>query len=142
MFPNKLIIAFVAGIAILGGSFMYGYKAGGNSVRADAAIAVQAAVKKARAEEQVNQGKVNELAKAQYDELFNINNDLNDNLNRLRNRPSRRNVPDNPETFCQGASGADLSKPDAEFLTRLAARADTLRTALKACYQYADTVSH
>ena len=138
MIPYKIIGV----IAVIGITAYFSYQAGGDSVRADAADAVQDAVKKARKEEQAKQEKVNELAQAQYNELSDINSDLNANLIRLRNRPSRRNVSDSTETACKGANGADLSAQDAEFLTRESARGDRLRTALKACYEYADTVSN
>lgn len=40
---------------------------------------------------------------------------------------------------CGGATGAGLSRPDAAFLEREAARANTLRAALRQCYaQYRD----
>lgn len=137
MIPYKIIGV----IAVIGITAYFSYQAGGDAVRADAAAGVQEAVKKARKEEQANQEKVNELAQTQYNELSDINNNLNANLIRLRNRPSRRNVSDSTKTTCKGANGADLSAQDAEFLTRESARGDRLRTALKTCYDYADTVS-
>ena len=54
----------------------------------------------------------------------------------VRNRPDR--VPgttDAPRTACAGATGAELSGPDAVFLVGLAARADELRAELGACQQ-------
>jgi len=101
---------------------------------------VQKAVKKARADEQKKQEKINATIQKQYDEQAAINDRLNDDLNRLRKRPDRRHVPDNTDATCQGATGAELSRQDSNFLTREAARADRLRTALKTCYTYADTV--
>lgn len=51
----------------------------------------------------------------------------------LRERPERG--PDVPgaAATCRGASGAELSRPDSEFLEREAARADELRAALGQC---------
>ena len=118
--------------------FIYG--AGQDDIRADMAETVQKAVKKARADEQKKQEKINATIQKQYDEQAAINDRLNDDLNRLRKRPDRRHVPDNTDATCQGATGAELSRQDSNFLTREAARADRLRTALKTCYTYADTV--
>jgi len=39
---------------------------------------------------------------------------------------------------CKGSTGAELSRPDAEFLTGFAARADTVRAALSQCYAQYD----
>lgn len=57
----------------------------------------------------------------------------------LQNRPDRKpaatgSVP-SAAPACQGATGAELSRPDGEFLAREAARADELRAALGACYR-------
>lgn len=69
-------------------------------------------------------------------------------LAELRKRPSRGsggvNVPASPASAAPAASctGAGLFRDDSEFLTRrVAAGADTLRLALKKCYQdYDDAV--
>jgi len=141
MLPNKLLIAVGLALGLIIGAYFYGYSAGGDSVRAAAAVEAQKAVKKARKEEQALQEKVNEQAQKQFDDLSDIASNLNaDNL-RLRDRANRRRVPKSGEASCEGSSGADLSGADARFLVREAARADTLRTALKSCYRYADTVS-
>lgn len=59
-------------------------------------------------------------------------------LDRLRKRPERIKVI--PST-CAGTTGAELSGPDAGFLAIEAARADTLRAALGACYKHVDAVT-
>lgn len=60
-------------------------------------------------------------------------------LNGLRDRPERH-LPDDSRANCAGASGAELSRQDAGFLVREAARAERLQAALDACYKYADTL--
>lgn len=60
-------------------------------------------------------------------------------LNSLRDRPERH-LPNDPGANCKGATGAELSRPDAVFLTRLAARGDRLQSALDACYKHVDTL--
>jgi hypothetical protein len=73
-----------------------------------------------------------------YDkQLKKINTDLNDALDRLRDRPERVS---RPTGTCEGSSGKELSRPDAEFLTRLAAEADKLVTDLQICYKQYDEV--
>lgn len=49
----------------------------------------------------------------------------------LRSRPER--LPDTAKAACAGSSGAELSRPDAEAFTGLAADADEVRTQLDAC---------
>jgi hypothetical protein len=61
----------------------------------------------------------------------------------LQQRPQRTPSPSQAaQCPCDGqaASGADLSRQDAEFLVREAARADGLREALDACYKQYDAV--
>lgn len=71
------------------------------------------------------------------DEIRAIRDRLDVALDRLRKRPER---PATPSATCSGASGSELSGPDATFLEREAARADTLRAALRACYDYTDAL--
>lgn len=119
--------------------FIYG--AGQDSIVAGMAETVQTAVKAARADEQLKQDKINTIAQEQYDEIAIINNRLNTDLDKLRNRPNRRHLPESARANCKGVTGAELSSEDGRFLVREAARADRFRTALKACYRYADSVT-
>lgn len=62
----------------------------------------------------------------------------------LQNRPDRKpaatgGVPSTAPA-CQGATGAELSRPDGEFLAGLAQRADEQRAALSACYKAYDSL--
>ena len=75
---------------------------------------------------------------AQADEVAGINARLADALERVRKRPER--LPEPARATCEGATGSELSRPDATFLEREAARADEQRAALSACYQWINTV--
>ena len=116
------------------------YDSGFNAATASMLKAVNKAVEVSREDEQIKQGEVNEAAKIQYDKINSINARLNNDLDRLRKRPSRKPITDNTKSNCTGVSGKSLSSEDAGFLTREAARADRHRTALETCYTYADTV--
>lgn len=65
-------------------------------------------------------------------------------LDSLRQRPPRASSSGKPSggspCDCQGTTGASLSREDAGFLVREAARADRLREALDACYKQYDEV--
>lgn len=84
------------------------------------------------------QGVVNDAVQTFIDNMAGVNAGLSADLEWLRNRPARRLQA--AEVDCKGGTGAELSGPDAGFLAREAARADTLRNALKACYSYADAL--
>lgn len=98
------------------------------------------------AQEQADQAKAKAWAleitaqRSKHDEdLRAINTRLADALERLRKRPER--MPEPARAACQGATGAELSGPDAIAFVRLAARADELRAALGECQAWAETVS-
>lgn len=65
-------------------------------------------------------------------------------LSSLQNRPDRKPAPAGgvreAAPACSGSTGAELSRPDAEFLAREAARADELRAALSSCYAAYDSL--
>lgn len=66
-------------------------------------------------------------------EITIIRSQLDAALVGLRERPLRgANVPGTPDT-CPPATGAQLSREDAEFLAREAERADVVVAGLKAC---------
>ena len=136
---NLVKIGIITALLVVVGWFSYQY--GQDSIRADMAEAVKVATDKARKEEQTKQEKVNEIAQQQHNHLKSINDQLVVDLGKLHNRSNKRHLPKDNKATCKSATGANLSSPDAGFLIREAARADQLRTALKACYQYADTVS-
>ena len=72
-------------------------------------------------------------------EIKAINTKLQSALSELRQRQERPSSADTTRD-CKGTTGAELSRQDAEFLAREAARADQLRSALGMCYQQYDTV--
>jgi hypothetical protein len=72
--------------------------------------------------------------------LRTVNARLADALVRLRKRPER--MPEPARQACEGATGGELSGPDAEVLSRIAAEADGQRAALSECYSWVDAVKH
>ena len=99
------------------------------------------ATQEARAKEQMWQGVVNETAKNYEIKMAGVRRNLDTALDSLRDRPERAvDLPDHPRTDCAGATGAELSRTDAEFLAREAARADQHRAGLDACYAWADAI--
>lgn len=92
-----------------------------------------------REKEHQLQEKTNVAIRKQTADLEATNARLQSQLIGLRNRPNRPVIlPSVPRPGCEGATGAELSKPDAEFLVREAARADAIRAGLSACYAVID----
>ena len=63
----------------------------------------------------------------------NLNGRLNAALSELQQRPSRSVNSPTDTASCSGATGANLSKEDAEFLVRESTRADTVVEHLNYC---------
>ena len=63
----------------------------------------------------------------------NLNGRLNAALSELQQRPSRSTSSPTDTASCSGATGANLSKEDAEFLVRESTRADTVVEQLNYC---------
>jgi hypothetical protein len=78
-----------------------------------------------------------QITKAKDAKIASINSRYITALGELRKRPERR-AADTPA--CQGATGAELSGPDAGFLEGEAARAEILRAELGACYDKYDSL--
>lgn len=93
------------------------------------------ALLQAKAKQDQLQKQSEQTERAKNEQIRAVNNRLANALGELRHRSSR--MPDTAQN-CKGASGSELSKPDAEFLIREAARADQLRAALNACYSHSE----
>lgn len=95
-----------------------------------------AAQTQAREKEQSLTNKADLLRKDKDVQITNIRSKLDAALVELRKRKERpavvREVPGTPAA-CDGASGAELFREDAEFLRREAARADEIAVKLNAC---------
>jgi hypothetical protein len=78
------------------------------------------------------------------DEIAKVRTTAAADIARLQNRPDRKpiaagGVPQ-AAAACAGSTGAELSRPDAEFSLGLATRADEQRAALSACYKAYDAI--
>lgn len=133
------LIAPVAGaliaVAALGGSYFKGRSDANGAWEAKAAESQIEAMKT----EAEWTGALDRVRKQHEEEKSLVQSRLNIALNGLRDRPAVR-LPEAARAACAGATGAELSRPDAIVLTRLAARADTIRADLEACRSYIDTV--
>lgn len=108
------------------------------SLKTEAAEKEAAAASKALDQTRKIRNETQRIIDRQRDEIATLNLGLDRTLSQLRDRPAR--LP-SPASDCKGTTGAELSRADAEFLVREAARADRLRSALKSCYEVRDAYS-
>ena len=100
----------------------------------------RAAIENAIAIERSNQEKANAAIRQQSADQAAINTRLRADLASLRHRTERAtDLSAVSSTRCAGATGAELSRSDAEFLVGEAARADEIRAGLAACYAVIDS---
>jgi len=85
-----------------------------------------------------HQATADKIEKDKNDQINAINNRLANALVELRNRPSRPKSEATNASTC--GTGATLYAEDGSFLIGEAARADTLRSALQACYEQYDSL--
>lgn len=97
----------------------------------------------AREREQVMVSSADKIRKEKDAKIASLNTRLGTALSSLSERPQRPpSSSQGAPASCigAGATGAQLSREDAEFLVREAARADSLRLALGQCYKQYDAV--
>lgn len=70
--------------------------------------------------------------------LVNVQSKLDAANRELLSRPDRPGATDTTRSGCTGASGAELSRPDAAFLTGYAASAAAIQSSLAACWDELD----
>ncbi len=138
---NRYLIGAVVLITYSAGLWFHGNHHGRQTAELQTAHAWLDAAEQARQVEREQQEKVNDSLRQQYQDQLAISAGLAADLERLQRRPARTGLPEPARTDCPPATGADLSREDASFLVREAARADQLRTALGACYDYADAIA-
>ena len=134
----------IAALALAGGMFASGWMVNGwrwdskyLSLQKAHAEAIVEANRQARRQEQILQAKADTQLVSKNAEIQTIRSQRDRALNELRKRPSRVPVPNAPGA-AKGATGAELSREDAGFLTREAARADALIAELNYCYRMYD----
>ena len=132
--PYVLIGAVVALAISFGSGFGLGHKL--ERAKFDAYKLEQSEI--TRQKEAENQVATDQIRKTKDAKIADINNKLVDAISELYKRPTR---PAEITSNGQSCSGASLYAEDGSFLIREAARADTIRTALQACYEQYDSIA-
>jgi hypothetical protein len=128
----------LGGVALCAGIWLHGNWHGSKVTAATYKAQIAEANVKALEERTLLQEITNELVKKYWTDIDAVNDKLADALVRLYDREAR--LSEASRTKCKGSTGAELSREDAEFLTREAARGDEYAIALQACYDYADSL--
>lgn len=138
--PWVLLGAMAIAIGLLFGGYLWGDSARNTAWLAKTETDKRKAIESALTTERANQEKANAAIRKQAADQAAINTRLRADLAGLRDRPERSgDLSAVPGTGCQGATGAELSRSDAEFLVGEAARADEIRAGLAACYAVIDS---
>lgn len=135
-----MLAAVLAIVGAFTAGDIHGHRSEATTWRAKVEEARADAAEAARITERKQQGMVNDALQQQYWDLAAVNAGLHDDIERLRQRPSRP-LPGAAGAACTGANGAQLSGEDARFLARYAALAAESDAALAACYRFVDAVS-
>ena len=145
---SRVIVAFATiSVAFAAGWYFNGLRAEStiSKMKESQAKLVAEAANTARAREHALQAEADRLRNTKDEQIRNINTRLAAALVELRNRPSRSTNAFNQGTGIRppaiGGTGAFLFREDAEFLTREAARADQIRSALLQCNAQYDEVA-
>jgi len=136
MSPKLWLAVFLA--CVLAGTHFFALRTGKAIVRGqwDAQRVQDEAA--ARKKEQAWQDAADQTTKAKDAQIQTINRRLNVALGELRNRPERPSVLPENSGACRSGTGSGLFRDDAEFLSRLAARADGIAAERDACYGVLD----
>lgn len=135
------IVGIIIILSMFGACFYVGMEYGADKQAHEDTLKAYESIQKARADERDKQAKTNAITQRKMDDVNATNARLIARINSLQQRKDRADLPEKSRADCKGATGRELSRSDSQFLERLAARADTIRAALKACYDYADKIS-
>ena len=141
--PWVLLGALLVAIGLIFGGYAWGDTSRNTWWLAKTETDKRLAVEAALTIERENHAKTNAIIRQQVIEQATIAQRLRNDLISLRNRPERTtSLPATAGYACQSATGAELSRPDAEFLSWEAARADEIRAGLIACYAIMDSLKN
>ena len=116
------------------------YDSGLNACKAEYAVKLTDAVHSAKETEKTRSASISKASQVQYDEISAINANLLNDLDELRKRPERTDMPRDSAINCAGANGAELAREHAKFSVQYGAKAATQDAALAACYSWADSL--
>lgn len=121
-------------IGTLSSAMMFGYIHGRGHVQAEWDSEKAATISAQRDEEAALQASMDKLREEKNRETAKLRRTVAALTDSLRDRPERpASAPASAGDGASGCTGAELYKPDGEFLVGESARADQIRLALKSC---------
>ncbi len=149
---NRWVLGGLAGLVMLGFSYWKGYTSGKDVIQQkwDATnVQMQAEIQKIASEamqaERSMQKEVNRIQKEKHDAVKVANTKYSALIDSLRQRPETRTteheLPGGAGSDI-GCTGAQLARPDAEFLAGYAADAERLQAAYNSCRQAYEVIQH
>ena len=137
LIPVNVIVALAIAVsAFTGGWMTNGWRWSGklDKVVAAQAAAILASTNRSREVEQVLTAQSEAIRDKKDAEIKLIRSQLDSTLISLRQRPARSSGVPSAASNGRAATGAQLSREDAEFLARESSRADEVVAELLACY--------
>jgi hypothetical protein len=151
LLTNRWVLGGLAGLVMLGFVYFKGINHGKEVVQQkwDAEKVVlereaQQLKDQARETERSMQKEVNRIQKEKQDAVKAANSKYRTLVDSLRNRPEARATDAMPSSTGDvvGCTGAQLARPDAEFLAGYAADAERLQAAYNSCRQAYEVIQH
>jgi len=151
LLTNRWVLGGLAGLVMLGFSYWKGYTSGKDVIQQkwDAEKVVlereaQQLKDQVRETERSMQKEVNRIQKEKHDAVKAANSKYRTLVDSLRNRPEARATDAMPSGAGDvvGCTGAQLARPDAEFLAGYAADAERLQAAYNSCRQAYEVIQH
>ena len=151
LLTNRWVLGGLAGLVMLGFSYWKGYTHGKEAVQQkwDAEKVVlereaQQLKDQAREVERSMQKEVNRIQKEKHHAIKTADSKYRTLVDSLRDRPETRATDAMPSSTGDvvGCTGAQLARPDAEFLAGYAADAERLQAAYNSCRQAYEVIQH
>jgi len=151
LLTNRWVLGGLAGLVMLGFSYWKGYTSGKDNIQQkwDAEKVVlereaQQLKDQVRETERSMQKEVNRIQKEKHDAVKAANSKYRTLVDSLRNRPEARATDAMPSGAGDvvGCTGAQLARPDAEFLAGYAADAERLQAAYNSCRQAYEVIQN
>lgn len=133
--PRLGMVVLVLSMGFVGGWVVNGWRLEARiaSLKASYAEDIATHIEAARKADKARLEASERIRREKDAKIKDLNSRLSSALSELQQRQARKDSGPNDSTACSGATGANLSKEDAEFLVREAARADAVVENLNYC---------
>ena len=133
--PRLGMVVLVLSMGFVGGWVINGWRLEARiaSLKASYAEDIATHIEEARKADKARLEASERIRREKDAKIKDLNSRLSSAIGELQQRQARKDNGPNDSTACSGATGANLSKEDAEFLIRESARADAVVENLNYC---------